>query len=162
MGGKTKEQLLAELSAVQKMLEEKTQIQGHMIRKFQMLIANEGLFAQIIDFFPYPLAIFTSQYTLVMVNKAFTAETKVNFKNLEKEAAHIFPHKIDDPRLAAAILQVFAGGTFFLENLKKPFVMFAGVTQKGTSQPGRFRKAVVFPVLADDAAITHGVIVFMP
>lgn len=51
MGDKTKEQLLKELSEVQEMLEEKTEAQGRMIKKFQMLIANEGLFSRIIDFF---------------------------------------------------------------------------------------------------------------
>ena len=44
MGEKTKEQLLEELAEVQKMLEERTEIQGQMIKKFQTLIANEGLF----------------------------------------------------------------------------------------------------------------------
>jgi hypothetical protein len=73
MSDKTKEQLLEELTEVQKMLEERTEIQGQMIRKFQLLIANEGLFSQIIDFFPYPIAIFTPQYTLTMVNTAFAA-----------------------------------------------------------------------------------------
>jgi hypothetical protein len=45
MGSKTKEQLLEELSEVQKMLEKRTETQGHMIRKFQTLIENEGLFS---------------------------------------------------------------------------------------------------------------------
>ncbi|MGB4312000.1 MAG: hypothetical protein WBJ17_03665, partial [Natronincolaceae bacterium] len=64
MGDKTKEQLLKELLEVQKMLEEKTEAQGRMIKKFQMLIANEGLFSHIIDFFPYPIIIFTPQHIL--------------------------------------------------------------------------------------------------
>ena len=34
MGGKTKEQLLEELSEVQKMLEERTETQGQMIETF--------------------------------------------------------------------------------------------------------------------------------
>lgn len=81
MGDKTKEQLLEELTKVHKMLEERTEIQGQMIRKFQLLIANERLFSQIIDFFPYPITIFTPQYTLAIVNKAFSMETKMTVKN---------------------------------------------------------------------------------
>ena len=65
-----------------------------MIRKFQMLIANDGLFSQIIDFFTYPIAIFTPHYTLTMVNKAFAAETKTRFMNLEKGAVRILQYKI--------------------------------------------------------------------
>lgn len=162
MGDKTKEQLLEELSEVQKMLEERTETQGQMIRKFQLLIANEGLFSQIIDFFPYPIAIFTPQYTLAKVNKAFTAETKTRFMNPEEEAFRILQHKISDMSLAAAVMQVFAGDTFFLEDLKNPFSMFSGIMRQSAPQPGHFNKAVIFPVPADDAEITHGVIVFMP
>ena len=162
MGGKTKEQLLEELSEVQKMLEERTETQGQMIRKFQLLIENEGLFSQIIDFLPYPLAIFTPQYTLAMTNKAFAEETKTRVMYPEKGAARILQHKISDMRLAAAITGVFAGNTFFLEDLKNPFSMFSGIAQQSAVEPGRFNRVVIFPVPADDATITHGVIVLMP
>ena len=127
-----------------------------------MLIANEGLFSQIIDFFPYPIAIFTPQYTLAMVNKAFAAETKTRFRDLEKGAVRILQYKINDMRLAAAVRKVFAGDTFFLEDLKDPFSMFSGIARQSAPQPGRFHKAIIFPVPADDAKVTHGVIVFMP
>jgi len=162
MGGKTKEQLLEELSEVQKMLEERTETQGQMIKRFQTLIDNEGLFSQIINFLPYPLAIFTPQYTVAIINKAFAEETKTRFINLEKGAVRILQHKINDMRLAAAITGVFAGNTFFLEDLKNPFSMFSGITQQRAAEPDRFNRAVIFPVPADDAEITHGVIVFMP
>ena len=162
MGDKTKEQLLEELSEVQKMLEEKTETQGKMIKRFQMLVSNEALFSQIIDFFPYPIAIFTPQYTVAIINKAFAEETKTRFINLEKGAVRILQHKINDMRLAAAITGVFAGNTFFLEDLKNPFSMFSGITQQRAAEPDRFNRAVIFPVPADDAEITHGVIVFMP
>jgi hypothetical protein len=162
MGAKTKKQLLEELSEVQKMLEKRTETQGQMIRKFQILIANEGLFSQIIDFFPYPIAIFTPQYTLAMVNKAFAVETKMKFTSLEKEAIRILKYKINDVQLVAAITKVFDGDTFFLKDLKNPFSMFSGTTQLSAPQPDRFNKVVIFPVTADDTEISHGVIMFMP
>lgn len=162
MGDQTKEQLLKELIEVQKMLEERTETQGHMIRKFQMLIANEGLFSQIIDFFPYPLAIFTPQYILVTTNKAFEAETKMRVMYPEKGAARILKHKINDIQLADAITGVFNGNTFFLKDLKNPFSMFSGIKQLSAAELNRFNRVVVFPVPADNAKITHGVILFMP
>ncbi|MDD4160465.1 MAG: hypothetical protein PHO18_05910 [Synergistaceae bacterium] len=161
MGDKTKEQLLEELSVVQKMLEEKTETQGQMIRKLQMIIANEGLFSQIIDFFPYPIAIFTPQYTLAMVNKAFDSEIESRFISQEKEAVRILQYKIDDTQLAVAISRVFSGKTFFLEGVKNAFSMFSAVTQQSTSQLDHLSKILVFPVPGDDAEITHGVIAFM-
>lgn len=120
------------------------------------------LFPQIIDFLPYPIAIFTPQYTLVMINKAFAKAVKMRFINAEKGTVRILQYKIDDTRLAEAVKGVFAGNTFFLEDLKNPFSMFSGITQQRAAEPDRFNKAVIFPVPADDAEITHGVIVFMP
>jgi len=162
MGGKTKEQLLEELSEVQKMLEERTETQGQMIIRFKTLIENEGLFSQIVDLLPYPLVIFTPLYTLAMTNKAFAAETKMRVMYPEKGAARILQHKINDVRLADAITGVFAWDTFFFEDLKNPFSMFSGILKQSTAEPGRFSRAVIFPVTADDAKITHGVIVLMP
>jgi len=162
MGNKTKEQLLEELSEVQKMLEKKTETQGNMIRKLQRLFENEGLYSQIIDFLPYPLAIFTRKYTLAMTNKAFAAEARARVMRPETGAARILQHKINDMRLASAVRGVFAGDTFFLEELKDPFSMFPGINGQRAPQPEHFSKAVIFPVAADDADITHGVIVFMP
>ncbi|MGE5614869.1 MAG: hypothetical protein ACM3XR_10745 [Bacillota bacterium] len=162
MSDKTKEQLLEELLAVQKMLEERTETQGQMIRKFQLLIANEGLFSQIIDFFPYPTAIFTPQHMLFMTNKAFKTEAKTRSMNMGKKAVRILQHKISDMRLATAIKRVFAGDTFFLEDLKDPFSMFLGIAAQSAPQPDRFNKAIIFPVPAVDDKIAYGVIVFMP
>ena len=144
------------------MSEERTETQGQMIKRFQTLIENEGLFSQIIDFLPYPLAIFTPQYTLAMTNKAFATETKTRGMYPEKGAARILQHKINDIQLAAAVRGVFAGNTFFLEDLKNPFSMFSGITKQSEAEPDRFNRVVIFPVPADDAKITHGVIVFMP
>ena len=120
------------------------------------------LFTQIIDFFPYPIAIFTPQYTLVMVNEAFAEAAKMRLMNPEKGTVRILQYKIDDTRLAEAVKRVFAGDTFFLEDLKNPFSMLSGITRKSAPHPDSFSKAVIFPVAADDAEITHGVIVFIP
>jgi len=162
MGEKTKEQLLEEISAVQKMLEEKPNTHSHMIKKFQSLIGNDGLFSQIIDFFPYPIAIFTSKHTLTMVNKAFTAETNIKLADLEKEAVRIVQYKIDNMQLAEAVTRVFAGDTFFLEELDGTLFTLLGITAKDAPQSGRFSKAIIFPVPSDDDKIIHGVIVFIP
>ncbi len=120
------------------------------------------LFPQIIDFFPYPVAIFTPQYTLAMVNKSFEEAAKIRLINPEKGTVRILQYKIDDTRLAEAVKGVFAGNTFFLEDLKNPFSMFSGITRKSSLQPDSFNKAVIFPVTAENAEITYGVIVFMP
>jgi hypothetical protein len=159
---KTKKRLLEKLPTGQTMLEGKETARERMIRTFQMLIANGGLFSQIIDFFPYPIVIYTPQYTLALANNAFVAETRTRLRKSEKRAVRILQHRIGDPQLAASVRQVFAGATFFLSDLSEPFSMFSGLTRQSKAQLDRFSKAVIFPVPADDAEITHGVIVFMP
>ena len=112
MTDKTKEKLLEELLNVQKMLEERTETQGQMIKRFQRLVANEGLFSQVIDFFPYPIAIFTPEYSLTLVNKAFEAETKTQVSAVQKDV-RILPYKIDNVQLVTGITRVFDGETSF-------------------------------------------------
>ena len=97
-----------------------------------------------------------------MVNKAFEEETKTLVKNPEEGTVRILKYKIDDTRLAAAITGVFAGDTFFIEDLGNPFSMFSGITRQNAPQSERFNKVVIFPVSNDDVKITHGVIAFMP
>lgn len=160
MCDKTKEQLLEELSEVQRMLEERTEIHGQMIRKFKMFLANDSLFTQIIDYFPYPMAMFTSQYTLSMVNKAFTDATNIRLKDTKIEEIKILRYKAEDMQLAAAITNVFDGKTSILENLKNPFSIFSGIDQQNLKSDC-YTKATVFPVSSDDSVTTHGVIVFM-
>jgi PAS domain-containing protein len=155
MQGKTKEQLLNEISEVQKLLDEKTELRGKMIKNLQTLIADNGLFSQIIDSFPYPIAIFTPDYELAVVNDAFVTAVKVR-------PERILQYKIEDNQLISAIIQVFKGDSFFLEELKSPFSMFQGIKLKKGIETNIFKKAIVFPVLADDNNITHGVIVFLP
>jgi len=162
MGEKSKEQLLDELAEVQKMLEERTEIHGQMIRELKLLIENELLFSQIIDLFPYPIVIFTPQYRVIMVNKIFASEAKMLGKNSGEEEVRILKHRIEDTQLVTALTRVFDETIFFLEDLKKPFSMFSGIAPQIVLHPGRFNSAVVFPVPADDGGITHAVIVFMP
>ena len=122
---------------------------------------NDKSKEQLIDCFPYPIAIFTKQYTLVKVNRAFSTEAKLRFKNQEKSTMRILQYKIKDTQLAVAVVKVFDGNTFFLEGLNNPFSMFSGFSQQIESQLDRFDRAVIFPVSKDNSKITHGVIVFM-
>lgn len=162
MSDRTKEQFLEELAAAQKMLDENTESQGHMIKKIQTLISNEGLYSQIIDFFPYPLAIFTANYKLAVTNKAFASVTKTCVMYPEKGTMRILLRRIDEMQQAAAIKGVFTGNTYFLEGLKNPFSMFSGIKQQNIPEPDRFTRIVAFPVPADDNTISHGVILFLP
>jgi len=160
VGEKTKEQLLSELLELQKELEKKVQHQDQMIRRFQMLTANEGLFPQIIDFCPYPIAVFTPQGILETVNSAFAAETGADGEGLGTGKLSIYDCISNDVELDSAIRQAFAGKTQFLDSLKNPLTGFPELKQKTGLPSKSYRKAIIFPIPSDDGLILHGVAVF--
>ena len=158
---KTKEQLLQELTEIQKMLEKKVEIQSLMIKRFQMLTYNEGLFSQVIDYCPYPIAVFTSQGTLATANNALLTETKIDHKDLREGKCKIIKHNSDDFRLINAIKKVFAGNTFYLEGLKNPLSIFSETKRKNESDFEKFKKAIIFPISGDNGEITHGAVIIL-
>ena len=160
MGEKTKEQLLTELLELQKELEEKVQYHDQMIRRFQMLTANEGLFSQIIDFCPYPIAVFTTQGILETVNNSFAAETGANPEDLGAGRLNIYHCISDNVALTSAIRQAFAGETCFLDDLKYPLVRFPKQKTRKDSTSKNYHKAIVFPISAEDGLVIHSVAVF--
>ncbi|NYB73435.1 hypothetical protein HZF24_04710 [Sedimentibacter hydroxybenzoicus DSM 7310] len=160
MGKKTKEQLLSELLVLQKELEKKVQHQDQMIRRFQMLTANESLFSQIIDFCPYPIAVFTPQGVLETVNDAFSAATGADGEELGDRKLSIYDCISNNVELDSAIRQVFAGKNQFLDNLKNPLTGFEGLKKKTELPLKGYRKAIIFPIPAEGGLIMHGVAVF--
>ncbi len=162
MDEKKRDQLLSELLEIQKKLEKKVQHQNQMIRKFQMLTANVDLLSQIIDYCPYPIAVFTSQGILEVVNNAFIAEAKANKEDIEIGKISIYNCISDDIELYNAIRQALNGKIRFLEGLKNPFLRCLGTKHENNTISKNYKKVIVFPIPSDyeNSAIMHGVIVF--
>ncbi len=51
---------------------------------FQAVLGQEELFSKIIEFFPYPIEVYTRDGTAVMVNRAMLAEFGVASKGIYK------------------------------------------------------------------------------
>ncbi len=163
MSGKgTKEQLLRELMDFQKVLEEKVETQDRMIKRLQLLIANEALFFQIIDYFPYPIAVFTQMRQLLAANHAFLKETGLSKMDLEKGTCSILRKKsIDNYQIYNAVEQVFSGQTTFLNDLNNSLSLFFEYEQQHKMPLVPCKNAVLFPVRDYEDFITHGVAVFL-
>lgn len=161
-GTRRREQLLQELLDFQKVLEEKLETQDRMIKRFQMLIANDVLFFQIIDYFPYPVAVFTQMRQLVAANKAFITETSLCKIELEKGTYSILRMKsIDNYQIYKAVEQVFSGQTTFINELNNPLSLFFEYEQQHRTPLSPYKNAAFFPVSDDFDFITHGVAVFL-
>jgi hypothetical protein len=157
----TKEQLLLELMEIQKELEGKLEIQDRMIRKFQMLTEHEGLFSQIIDYFPYPLAVFSHKGTLSMANQSLMEQVNISGADVKDGKCNIsILNKLVGVPLSAAVRKVFKGKTLFLNNVEHgtPLNLEGGNIEKPLKS---FNKAILFSVPKDDGLITHGVVVLI-
>lgn len=150
------------VQGAQHLPEEGSGSRGRMVEKLQKIIADEGLYSQVIDFFPYPVIVFSPDYTLVMVNKVFAEATGMDPVEIVRGNIRILQYKIDDLQLASAISRVFAGNSIFLDDVRQPFDMFSDIPANHDMQPGCYSKAVIFPVPGNDGKIGHAVIVFMP
>lgn len=159
MNEDAKAKLLAELLEVQKMLEEKIEVQDHKIKKLQALITEEDMFSQIVDCCPYPIAVFTPNGRLATQNQAFAAQTNTGASKAEDAMPGILTCGfLHNQSFIRAIKKVFSGKTFFLESLDNP----ASASSSTEGRPAeRFGKAIVFPVTDDDENVTHGVLVLI-
>ena len=161
MDDKKNDQLLSELTVVQKILDERTQTQGHIVKKFNSLISNEGLFSQIVDLLPYPMVVYTQSYQLILASRAFLEAINSEAESFNN-IAFLNWYKATDIQLVEASRKVFTGKSTHLQNLKDPFSLFVGTKVKKDMQTKLFQSAVVFPILDDKNEVTHGVIVFLP
>ena len=117
--------------------------------------------AQVVDSLPYPVAVFTAQYELTLMNKAFMQEIQARSGGPRQETIRILPKKIDDLRLALALRQLFMGKSSFVDTFEDPFSIFSCF--KGTEVHNReyFHKVALFPIPGKDGEVNHGVIVFL-
>ena len=157
---KTKEQLLVELIEFQKVLEEKVETQDRMIQKFQTLTTNDGLFTQVIHYFPYPIAIFTRDGELTMANQTFFAETNRNPTEISEGRINMFDRlTTENYEVLEAVNEIFTGEIKLLKNLSDPLSMF--IKDNKNMSPANYGSAIFFPLVEGNGQITYGVVMFI-
>lgn len=157
---KTKEQLLQELIEFQEKLEEKVETQEHMIQKLQMLITNEGLFTQVIHFFPYPIALFSEDGILKMANQAFLTETNRNPSDVSEGRINMLARLTNENyEILEAVHEIFSGETKLLNGLSDPLSMF--VKDNDGTYPANYGSAIFFPLIDGEGQIAYGVAMFI-
>lgn len=158
---KTREQLLKDLIQKQKNIEDKVKAQASLIKSFQLLIQNEGLSSQVIENFPYPIAIFERSGVLIMANYALLQRANMRFDDVQAGRIN-FLNRICNENFAVleAVEDIFLGETTLLKNLVEPLSMFA----RDNSVPDHsdcYESAVFFPVVDKSGSISHGAIMLM-
>lgn len=155
-----KRQLLQELLETQKAIEKKLETQDQMIKRFQFLSANGDLFIQIIDYFPYPIAVFLPDGLLKLVNHTLLTAANLSSSEAIVGKYNLFSQPASmETGISKAVKRALTGETIYLFDLKSPLKSFTGQT---TSEgiPG-YHDAVVFPVSDHNEEIRHAVVVLI-
>ncbi|NLC08335.1 MAG: hypothetical protein GX755_10315 [Syntrophomonadaceae bacterium] len=157
-----KRQLLKELIETQKAIEEKLEAQDQMIKRFQVLIADGDLFARIIDYFPYPIAVFLPDGLLRMVNRMLLAAADLSDSQGIVGKYNVFSHSSHlENGIAEAIKRALAGETVFLSQHQSPLMSLGravGTTDRAIADR---QDAVVFPLTDNNGVISHAVVVLI-
>lgn len=132
-----------------------------IIKKFQLFAANDGLFTQIIDEFPYPIAVFTKQGELVKANHALYERIGIEENELQNMNFNIFHHgDIHNIAVMEAARHIFTGKTTYLDNLSNPLSLFLPQERHKETFSDEFHSAVFFPILEKGRTIRYGVAVY--
>jgi AraC family transcriptional regulator len=160
--GKSKKQLLEELIQAQKALEERVETQDQMIKRFESLASQEDFFVKVMNYFPYPIMVFSPDGKLETVNNTLLTETGI--KNIETAINTLgaldfcFPEKT---KAQEAMKRALSGETVFLYDVKDPLETLKnepGVMKKEISG---FYDIVLFPIKQNGDKASHVVVMLM-
>lgn len=154
-----REQILAELTTLQRDMEKNLSAQEQFIKHFQFLIQTEEEPLSVINLFHYPVALFKNGGVLYRVNRALMENTDLRESDIFKSDIS-FLDRITSENFAIleAVEGVFYGKTALLSRLSNTLALFC----KSWSYPTRdkYRSAFLFP-LTDDGCISLGAIMLM-
>lgn len=158
-GGKTKEMLLHELIRMQKDIERKVEAQERFIARFQLLVQYDGLFSQIMDSLPFPVAIFELSGVVRMANHMLMEQAKLNTAVLSQGNVNLLDRVTDENYgVFEAAENTHLGETTLVKNMATPLSLFSADQTEDFSDP--YHTAIFFPV-ADDGDIRYGAVMLM-
>ena len=159
---KTKEQSVEALVEPLNALRKEKNVQDMVVRRFQALIQEEGLFSQTIREFIYPMAVFRQDGTILFVSNTLTEETGLYIVESSAKKYNILDRITDSNyQILDAAEDVFSGKTSFLMNLFDPLAMFIVESSSKKADCSKYQSAIFFPIAEDGGQITHGAVIFI-
>ena len=128
-----------------------------MVQSFQYVSENEDLLAKIIEFFPYPIQVYTPDGTSVMVNHALLREYHISRPDVIVGKYNIFK----DPAVIETGLvkqkdKLLKGETIFLKDIKVPLKDIAqryGI--KDYDLEAIYQDVTIFPILDSGNKVSY-------
>ncbi|AET68236.1 transcriptional regulator containing an amidase domain and an AraC-type DNA-binding HTH domain [Desulfosporosinus orientis DSM 765] len=128
-----------------------------IINSFHSVFGSEKLLAQVIDFFPYSIQVYSPDGTSVLVNQALLKEYHIPSPDMIVGKYNIFK----DPAIAGtnlihSVKRAFQGETIFLTDIKVPF---EDITQRyGINDldiEALYQDITIFPILNSENQISY-------
>ncbi len=152
--------LLQELIKTQKYIEKELDMQDQKIKEFQRLSAYGDLIVQIIEYFPYPIAVFLTDGLLKIVNRMLLTAANLSGSKDIVGKYNIFSNPACmETGIPKAIKRALTGETVYLFDLKFPLKSLTGQTTGGDIQ-GLY-DAVIFPITDHNGKTSHAVAVLI-
>lgn len=158
--GKEQEQFVKELSRMQMEIKENEEAQQFFISRLRLLTENAGMFSDVFDSLPFPMALFKKSGELVMANRALIDETGVTAEDMSDGKMNLLSRMTDENfSVLEATEDTFLGKTTLLRKLVCPLTMFCRDDSRAVSNA--YKRAVFFPVANAKGQITTGAVMLM-
>lgn len=159
---KTIEQSIEALVEPLNALRKEKNMQDMLVRRFQELFFEEGLFSKTIREFPYPIVVFQPDGMIVTVSNTLTEETGLCISQSTAKKHNILNRITDQNfQILDAVEDIFAGKSSFLTKLNDPLAMFLQESSSKQVDLETYQSAVFFPIAEYENRVTHGAVIFM-
>jgi hypothetical protein len=158
--GRPKEQLFAELVALQRDVEKNLEAQEQFIKRFQLLVLAEDDPLTVINLFSCPVALYKKHGILYKMNQSLMENTDLRESDLS-EGSIRFLDRITNENFAMleAVQAVFYGKTSILSSLSHPLELFCKSWSYPTSDD--YHSAFFFPLPVGKGDILQGAVMLL-
>jgi len=130
---------------------------------FQGVVEREELLSKIIEFFPYPIQVYSKDGTSVMVNNALLVEFEIPDKDMVVGKYNILKDPdIEKYGLIERVKDVFKGKTLYLSDLKVPLKSVRECYSISNSDiDSIYQDITAFPITDSKGEVSYIVIIFI-
>ncbi len=139
--------------------------QNNLVQPFQSIGGNEEMLSKVIEFFPYPIQVYTPDGTLILTNEACLRTMHISSKDKIVGKFNVLKDPIIDKwgeDVRVRILSVFQGETVQFNDLKMPI---QGIIDKFGKEELcfdiSFQNITCFPIYNDNLHLVYVVNVFI-
>jgi PAS domain-containing protein len=157
---KEQEHLVRELRRMEMEMKENEEVKQLFIGRLKLLTENAGMFSDVFDSLPFPMALFKKGGELVMANRALIDKTGGTADDFLGGKMNLLSRMTDENfSVLEATEDTFLGKTTLLRKLVCPLTMFCRDESRTVSNA--YKNAVFFPVANVQGHITTGAVMLM-